>query len=58
MLKVAVTIFAVKEEEGTLSLNPLDVLIASEDDVCKVLGQFTGAVFCTNVQYTNLLKFE
>ncbi len=38
-------IFAVKEEEGTLSLNTLDVLIVFEDDVCQVLGQCTGAFY-------------
>ncbi len=43
--KAAVTIFAVKEEEGTASLNPLDVLIVFEDDDCQVLGQCTGAFF-------------
>ncbi len=39
----AVTIFAVKEEEGTLSLNPLDVLFVFGDDDCQVLRQCTGA---------------
>ncbi len=29
-----------------MSLNPLDVLIVSEDDVCKVLGQFKPLKVC------------
>ncbi len=29
-----------------MSLNPLDILIVSEDDVCKVLGQFKPLKVC------------